>query len=110
MMIRFATTVLLVTFLYQPSGVGALSTKNGSISRRQAIGSAFGLSTFALNIPAFAAAEPPTQAELDRMREGYKGIVYLLNNFESETTTCKDNGGGKDSFWSEIVSVSLRLV
>lgn len=40
-----------------------------------------------------AASSAPTQAELDRIKEGYKGIVYLLDNFEKETTVCRENGG-----------------
>merc|ERR1711957_16700 len=35
----------------------------------------------------------PTTAELDRIRLGYKQITYLLDNFEQETTTCRENGG-----------------
>lgn len=35
---------------------------------------------------AHAASAPPTKEELDRIRQGYQAISYLLNNFEQETT------------------------
>jgi len=31
----------------------------------------------------------PTPDELNRIRVGYEGITYLLNNFEKETTICR---------------------
>jgi hypothetical protein len=43
--------------------------------------------------PAFAAALPPTPEELARIRKGYQQIEYLLENFEQETTVCRENGG-----------------
>jgi len=47
--------------------------------------------------PAAAAAagggEPPTPAEIERIRTGYDNIRYLLANWEKETTVCKSNGG-----------------
>eukprot|EP00563_Minutocellus_polymorphus_P013007 CAMPEP_0181064762 /NCGR_PEP_ID=MMETSP1070-20121207/24369_1 /TAXON_ID=265543 /ORGANISM="Minutocellus polymorphus, Strain NH13" /LENGTH=231 /DNA_ID=CAMNT_0023145089 /DNA_START=19 /DNA_END=714 /DNA_ORIENTATION=+ len=44
-------------------------------------------------LPAFAAGTPPTEAEIQRLKTGYEGIVYLLKNFEQETTKCRENGG-----------------
>lgn len=44
-------------------------------------------------LPAVAAGSPPTEAEIQRIKTGYEGIVYLLNNFEQETTVCRENGG-----------------
>ena len=35
----------------------------------------------------------PTQAELMRIKDGYSQIQYLLSNFDSETTICRENGG-----------------
>jgi len=35
----------------------------------------------------------PTPEELSRIQEGYRSITNLLNNFEKETTVCKENGG-----------------
>jgi len=48
-----------------------------------------------LTYPAIAHGAPgaPTAAELNRIKVGYDGIQYLLNNFDQETTTCKVNGG-----------------
>ena len=70
-------------------------------SRRQLLGSALvttaaGLVTSFLATPAkpaYAAANPPTQAELQRIVTGYNQITDLLNNFEEATTTCRENGG-----------------
>lgn len=42
---------------------------------------------------ALAATKPPTKEELQRIQTGYNGIQYLLNNWEKETTTCRENGG-----------------
>ncbi len=38
---------------------------------------------------AFAAKSGPTPAELDRIKEGYERMCYLLDNFEQETTICR---------------------
>jgi hypothetical protein len=35
----------------------------------------------------------PTKEELDRIKLGYQQITYLLDNFETETTVCRENGG-----------------
>ena len=43
--------------------------------------------------PAFAASTPPTKEELERIKKGYENIQYLLNNWEKETTVCRENGG-----------------
>eukprot|EP00591_Stephanopyxis_turris_P010597 CAMPEP_0195530408 /NCGR_PEP_ID=MMETSP0794_2-20130614/33283_1 /TAXON_ID=515487 /ORGANISM="Stephanopyxis turris, Strain CCMP 815" /LENGTH=165 /DNA_ID=CAMNT_0040661915 /DNA_START=284 /DNA_END=781 /DNA_ORIENTATION=+ len=40
-----------------------------------------------------ASSKAPTQEELDRIKKGHEGIVYLLANFDQETTTCRENGG-----------------
>lgn len=65
------------------------------LSRRDAFATAFGVTSLVANpFQALAAAgAPPTPADLDRIRQGYKGIVYLLDNFEQETTICRENGG-----------------
>jgi hypothetical protein len=42
---------------------------------------------------ALAGTTPPTPEELARIKEGYNGIVYLLEHWEAETTICRDNGG-----------------
>jgi len=40
-----------------------------------------------------AAGQAPTPEELKRITTGYERITYLLENWEKETTTCKENGG-----------------
>ena len=40
-----------------------------------------------------AADTPPTAEELARIKTGYNNIVYLLANWEKETTVCRENGG-----------------
>ena len=43
---------------------------------------------------AFAAGKgPPTKEELERIRIGYNKLGYLLDNFDQETTICRENGG-----------------
>jgi hypothetical protein len=72
----------------------ALSMKESGVSRRMALSTAFGISAIVTQAqPSFAGSSPPTPAELDRVRLGYKQIQYLLSNFESETTVCRENGG-----------------
>jgi len=44
--------------------------------------------------PAYAATNsPPTKDELNRIKVGYDQIRYLLDNWEKETTVCRENGG-----------------
>lgn len=40
-----------------------------------------------------AAGKGPSPEELDRIRTGYQRITYLLDNWEKETTVCRENGG-----------------
>uniref|UniRef100_A0A6V2AVP8 Uncharacterized protein n=1 Tax=Ditylum brightwellii TaxID=49249 RepID=A0A6V2AVP8_9STRA len=55
---------------------------------------AIGLGTSSGFVPAaYAAGSPPSAAELERIKIGYKKIAYLLENFDQETTVCKENGG-----------------
>jgi len=42
---------------------------------------------------ASAAQTPPTKAELNRIKIGYEKLGYLLDNFDAETTICRENGG-----------------
>ena len=54
----------------------------------------FGLSTLlARQQPAVAAGSPPSAEDLNRIKQGYEQIQYLLANFEQETTVCRENGG-----------------
>lgn len=74
----------------------ATTTKTTAVSRRQACMISFSM-THLLCAPAAvhaAAAGPaPTKEELERLRIGYKNIQYLLDNFDQETTVCRENGG-----------------
>lgn len=85
----------LIVLLNMATGL-SLSIQPECQSRRavfaSTVGAAFGL---ALCDPdsALAAGNPPSPEELSRIKEGYKGIVYLLNNWDAETTTCRENGG-----------------
>jgi Ca2+ transporting ATPase len=71
--------------------------RNGELSRREAMLTTFGLAAgatvLANPLSASAASGAPTPEELERIRKGYKGIEYLLDNFEQETTVCRENGG-----------------
>jgi len=42
---------------------------------------------------AAAAGKGPSPDELKRIQTGYERITYLLDNWEKETTVCRDNGG-----------------
>ena len=68
---------------------------NAELSRRNLV--QFGVATVvASTVPQVATAassSTPTQDELNRIRDGYNGLVYLLDNFEQETTVCRENGG-----------------
>jgi len=74
------------------SSVSGFSIKE-QLSRRDALASAFGLSTMVLNVNQAVAAAGPSKEDIDRVKQGYKQIVYLLDNFEQETTVCRENGG-----------------
>jgi Ca2+ transporting ATPase len=65
------------------------------LSRRQAFSSAaaFGVGGLLFQQKAWADAGPPTKEDLDRIRKGYEQVNYLLDNFEQETTVCRENGG-----------------
>lgn len=42
---------------------------------------------------AAAATKGPTADELKKIKVGYENICYLLDNFDKETTICRENGG-----------------
>lgn len=102
MMVSIFVVLLLISILT----VDSLSTvpvagktAAAGCGRREAISkavnTAFGLAV--LLVPAqpslAATGVPPTKDELNRIVVGYKEIQYLLENFEQETTTCRENGG-----------------
>jgi hypothetical protein len=71
-----------------------LVLRTEGLSRRDAVAAGFGLSALVAQANmALAATDPPTQADLERIRVGYKQIKYLLDNFDQETTVCRENGG-----------------
>lgn len=87
---RYSIALLLVSLI----SVNSLTRE--TFNRRDAISSAaFGVAGGLLSQvqPTYAAAVPPTKAELDRIVLGYKQISALLDNFEEATTTCRENGG-----------------
>lgn len=73
------------------------SNNEEGLSRRTLFQSAAALSVASIastfNPELAAAGSPPTKAELARIQEGYDGLTYLLDNFEAETTVCRENGG-----------------
>ena len=72
----------------------ALVISKEGLSRREAVATAFGLAGIVAQAPiALAGSAAPTPDELERIRVGYKQIQYLLDNFEQETTVCRENGG-----------------
>merc|ERR1712232_395861 len=68
-------------------------SNRGAISRRDAMTISFGLTTLVVNSKEAVAAAGPTPEELDRIVKGYKAIDEFLENFERETTVCRENGG-----------------
>ena len=101
-MLPFSTPRCLWTLASFAAATTALTTTpEPTLSRRQAFSSAaaaaFGLATTSSlpqNNAAWAAAgAPPTAEELERLKKGYQQINYLLDNFEKETTVCRENGG-----------------
>jgi hypothetical protein len=87
-------SILTVVTTTQALSLQSASSEKNGLSRRNAFATAFGMSALVVQAQASNAAGPvPTKEELDRIVEGYKQINYLLDNFEQETTTCKENGG-----------------
>jgi len=77
-----------------PSADGSCQSRRAVFG--SAVSAAFGIASAANFVPAqqaLAAAGPPSPEELKRVRDGYDGIVYLLDNWDQQTTTCRDNGG-----------------
>ena len=64
------------------------------VSRRVMISSGASVLTISgASLPVYAGTAPPTPEELQRIKTGYRQIQYLLDNFEQETTVCRENGG-----------------
>jgi hypothetical protein len=64
-------------------------------STAAAVAAAFGVLVAAppASLAAASTSLVPTNEELDRIKLGYQQITYLLDNFETETTVCRENGG-----------------
>ena len=66
------------------------------LTRRDVITTSIGFVTSVLiqsTGTAQAAADVMTNADKERIKKGYEAIVYLIDNFDEETTVCRDNGG-----------------
>lgn len=73
------------------------SSNRAALDRRQ-VGLGFIAATSAALInptqSAMAAStDPPSKDDVEKIRKGYNGILYLLENWEKETTICRENGG-----------------
>jgi hypothetical protein len=82
-------------FLFAVSSAHGWAFQQG-ISRRDVAATAFGIGSTMLlapTLPAAAGGEPPSKDDMERLKVGYKGLEYLLDNFEQETTVCRENGG-----------------
>mmetsp|Transcript_27993 Transcript_27993/g.52112 ORF Transcript_27993/g.52112 Transcript_27993/m.52112 type:complete len:231 (-) Transcript_27993:354-1046(-) len=78
------------------SNIGEGNVSRRTLFAKTASAAAFAVAAATGSNPgaAFAASNsPPTAEELNRIKVGYEGIQYLLDNFEKETTVCRENGG-----------------
>ena len=67
------------------------------------------LTTTNIMSPANAASSPPTADELNRIRTGYANIQYLLDNWEKETTVCREQGGAESGCKRDAEAVRRYL-
>ena len=87
---------LLILFAALAATVQGFSVRQSDpLSRRETLAASFGLATLLVqtSTPAQAASTEVTKADMERIKAGYKQITYLLDNFEQETTVCRENGG-----------------
>jgi len=107
--IAYATTNLHSTEAFVPSSKIASSSSlqltrhhDGDTSRREVFTKtattfvSIAVATLGISpdaATAAAAGKGPTPEELKRITTGYERITYLLDNWDKETTSCKDNGG-----------------
>mmetsp|Transcript_20493 Transcript_20493/g.30020 ORF Transcript_20493/g.30020 Transcript_20493/m.30020 type:complete len:121 (+) Transcript_20493:105-467(+) len=68
---------------------------SSSVSRRSIFQSAATITLASLTAaaPALAVKGPPSKEEIARIKIGYEKLGYLLDNFDQETTICRENGG-----------------
>jgi hypothetical protein len=80
----------------------AVSSPHEPWSRRDVMATSMGWISSGLwiqsnTLPSAAAAttsaEAMTPSDVERIQTGYRQINYLLDNFEQETTVCRENGG-----------------
>jgi len=106
MIIKFETLALALAVACYPStmmtsafSVEPTQSRRDVLSKGVASAFGFAISASGASValltpqPAFAAAAVPTKDELERIRTGYNQITYLLENFDKETTICRENGG-----------------
>lgn len=102
-MLLLQRALLLAAIVPRASGLSLPSQRTTSsppvgLSRRQFGGlvpAAAAAVAAVVSLPVLPAnaGSPPSEADLDRIATGYKQITYLLDHFEEETTTCRENGG-----------------
>ena len=89
--------VMLICLLVTHSD--GFSVAKTEVSRRDAFaasiiaGAGLASSFLIQNTAAALAADIITDVDKARIKKGYESIVYLLDNFDQETTVCRDNGG-----------------
>lgn len=83
-----------------PSVESSTTALHASTTSRRNLFTKTGSSLIAASIPflsstnpAYAESTPPTPEELERIKVGYDNIKYLLENWDKETTVCRENGG-----------------
>lgn len=98
-MMKLPIPTLLVFTLVLPCSDG-FSVAKPELSRRDAFaaattGAAGLASSFLIQgrTAAAQAADIITDVDKTRIKKGYESIVYLLDNFDQETTICRENGG-----------------
>jgi hypothetical protein len=93
-------SLLLLAVTASSVQVHGWTNSQQGLSRRDAMATAFGVVAGVGSValvapvsPALAAGAPPSEADIERLKTGYKQLEYLLDNFEQETTICRENGG-----------------
>ena len=96
-MMKLPIPAMLVCLLVTISD--GFSVAKTELSRRDAFaasiiaGAGLASSFLIQNTAAALAADIITDVDKARIKKGYESIVYLLDNFDQETTVCRDNGG-----------------
>jgi len=79
----------------QPTSTSARTRREAFLQFASVASVATTISTSFPNVAmaAAAASKAPTADELNKIKVGYENICYLLDNFDKETTICRENGG-----------------